>query len=110
MSKIDVKELEGLLGVNYTVTLDGKDIEVEPLSLKSMAKLSMMQEKGEAAEALEFMIRKTLETGIEGATDEFYNRLPVSIMGDLIKQIMRGNGLDGDAEKKPQKNLVSKRE
>lgn len=106
MSKIDVKELEGLLGVNYTITLDGKDIEVEPLSVKDMAEISLMQEKGNTSEALTLMIKKTLDTGIEGVTDEFYNRLKASVVSEIIPQILKGNGLEGDAKKKLNENLV----
>lgn len=104
MSKIDVKELKDLFGEKYKLTMAGKEIEVEPLGIKQMAKFSTFQEEKDITGAFEYVIRQTLLTGIEGITEEQINSIKQEILVEIIPQIMKGNGLEGDAEKKLEKS------
>ena len=100
MEKVDLKELQNLFGENYTINLDGREIEVEPLTVKQMAKVSMMQEKGDMVGAITLAVSETLKSGIEGITDDQINKIKPKVLGEVIPQILKGNGLEGDAKKK----------
>lgn len=100
MGKIDLKELTDLFGEKYTITLGGKEVEVEPLTVKQMARVSMMQEKGDLTGAITVAVTETLKSGIEGITDDQIDKLKPTVLASIIPQILKGNGLEGDAEKK----------
>ena len=110
MEKSRIEDLKDLFGEKYKLSIKEKEIWVEPLTLKQMAKFSMFQEKKDLAGAFEYVIVETLKSGIEGITTDQINKLKPEVLADLIPQIMKGNGLEGDAEKKLSESLLSKSE
>ncbi len=119
--KSPVDLLKDCKGSKFVIDLvDKGKTEVVQLNAQQLSELVDIQEKiqkgdkGAAMEAAELVIFSTFKNTLPDVPGEEIKKM----VGDMsntsklkmIPQIMKGNGLEGDAEKKPEKDLISKNE
>lgn len=96
MSNLDI--INEMQGSKQKIIILDKELEVQQLTARELAKYATFQEKKDVEGAMSYIIRTTFKK--DDIPDEKIDNLSPQFIMKLIPELLKANGLAGDAEKK----------
>lgn len=101
--------IEKLLGKGKTITLNGVELDIKPMTVDDIDILMEMGEPNKLPSAMKKLVKRVLERTLPEATEEQRNQVSFEYFPKLIETIMEINHLDQGGSSKLAKYAAQKK-